>query len=193
MKKNFLYSDYLKNAQEKKWKKLLNVQYPYRKYLIEKKLGKTIDVGCGIGRNLAYLDAGSVGVDIDPGSVDFCRDLGLSAYSPDDFLATINVSYGFESLLLSHILEHFPFDEACSLVKTYLPFLKPGARVLIITPQEVGFNSDCTHMTFFDFDLVASLCASLGLMVVKQESFPFSRVLGKVFKYNEFICLARKA
>ena len=51
------------------WKKALNVQAPYRWNLRRQRLGRTLDVGCGIGRNLETLDPGSVGVDHNEHSV----------------------------------------------------------------------------------------------------------------------------
>lgn len=45
------------------WKRVLNVQAPYRAHLRRLQLGFTLDVGCGIGRNLSHLDSNGIGVD----------------------------------------------------------------------------------------------------------------------------------
>ena len=64
-------------------------------------------------------------------------------------------------------------------------------RVMGITPQEAGQRSDATHLTFVDFAAVRGLCDVLGLRVVTQRSFPLPRPVGRVFKHNEFVTVAR--
>jgi SAM-dependent methyltransferase len=48
-------------------------QLPYRTHLRVLKLGATLDIGCGVGRNLATSPAGSVGVDHNDFSIDAAR------------------------------------------------------------------------------------------------------------------------
>ena len=57
------YARRLVGLEGARWKRLLNVQAPYRWNLRRHRLGRTLDIGCGIGRNLSALDPGSVGVD----------------------------------------------------------------------------------------------------------------------------------
>ena len=45
------------------WKKLLDVQAPYRWNLQRLKLGLTLEIGCGIGRNLMHLKGQGIGID----------------------------------------------------------------------------------------------------------------------------------
>jgi hypothetical protein len=84
------------------------------------------------------------------------------------------------------------FDEAHALLATYLPLVRAQGRVVLITPQEVGFRSDPTHVEFFDFAALSRLATSLGLAIEKQYSFPFPRFVGRMFRHNEFVLLARK-
>jgi len=49
------YTDYLVGMQARCWKRLLRVQLPYRWHLRTLRLGKVLDLGCGIGRNLLHL------------------------------------------------------------------------------------------------------------------------------------------
>src|SRR5690349_17057220 len=53
------YAARLHALQGKRWKRLLNVQAPYQWNLRRRHLGRTLEIGCGIGRNLASLGAGS--------------------------------------------------------------------------------------------------------------------------------------
>ena len=182
------YAARLNALQGKRWKKWLNVQAPYRANLRRYKLGRTIDVGCGNGRNLGALPPGSVGVDHNAELVDSARKLGLAAYTVDEFFADKDVSApaSFDAILASHLIEHLQVDEARSVIALYLPLLRPGGRVIFITPQERGFASDPTHVVFADFDELRRLSLDLGLTTTRQYSFPFPRSMGKLFIYNEF-------
>ena len=187
------YTEWLRRQESVWWKRMLDVQRPYRKHMRSLELGFVLDVGCGLGRNLHNLAGKGVGVDHNPESVASVRARGYTAFRPDEFLAS---EYGkpgrFDALLLSHVAEHMHFDEARALVAEYLPFARKDARVVLITPQEVGFRSDPTHVEFFDFEALSRLAGELGLEVEKHHSFPFPRFVGRLFKHNEFVLLARK-
>ena len=81
--------------------------------------------------------------------------------------------------------------DAVGLLQTYLPLVRPEGKVVLITPQEKGYTTDATHVRFCGFDEVAALCEKVGLRLVRQYSFPFPRIAGKAFPYNEFVTLAR--
>ena len=49
------YADRLRRKEDARWKQVLDVQAPYRWNLRRQELGRTLDVGCGIGRNLVSL------------------------------------------------------------------------------------------------------------------------------------------
>jgi SAM-dependent methyltransferase len=175
------------------WKRLLDVQRPYRSHLRRMQLGLVLDLGCGLGRNLANL-GGGVGVDHNPHSVALARSRGHTAFLPDDFRAS---PYGqpsrFDSLLLAHVAEHMRFDEARALLAEYLPYVRNGGRAVLITPQEAGYRSDPTHVEPYDLAALDRLARAVGLAPEAAYSFPFPRLAGKVFKYNESVLIARKA
>jgi 2-polyprenyl-3-methyl-5-hydroxy-6-metoxy-1,4-benzoquinol methylase len=186
------YASRLQNLEQARWKQLLDVQAPYRWNIRRLRLGRTLDVGCGLGRNLAHLGGEGVGVDHNPTSVAVARERGLQAYTADQFLAGPLARPGsFDSLLAAHVVEHMSETDAVELLVTYLPLVRPGGKVVLITPQERGYRTDATHVRFCGFDEVAALCEKVGLRVVRQYSFPFARIAGKAFPYNEFVTLAR--
>ena len=186
------YARRLARLESRWWKRLLRVHAPYERYLRRLDLGRTLEVGCGIGRNLRALGAASVGVDHNVTAVGLARGSGRRAYTPTEFWRSEEAAPGrFDSLLASHVLEHLTLDEAVSLVGSYLGSVHEGGRVVMITPQERGFRSDPTHCTFLDFAALETLAARLALDVERRASFPFPRPVGRVFAYNEFVLIAR--
>ena len=181
------YARQLDVDQTAAWKRLLDVQAPYRWNLKRLRLGHTLDVGCGVGRNLANLDG--VGVDPNETCVAIARRRGLQAFTPDQLSADTE---SFDSLLFAHVIEHMDVADASSLVSNYLGYLRPGGRVVFITPQELGYASDSTHVRFCGFAELIDLAKGAGLEVTRSYSFPFPRALGRLFKYNEFVVVATK-
>jgi 2-polyprenyl-3-methyl-5-hydroxy-6-metoxy-1,4-benzoquinol methylase len=175
------YAGRLELRQTSRWRKYLAVQLPYRLHLRGKKLGFVLDVGCGV-------DGAGVGVDANPTCVEAARRRGFRAYQPDEFEQAARVErWQFDSILIAHVLEHVGAEAAPDLVRRYLRYLKPGGRVVFVTPQEAGYRSDSTHVEFIDDRKLQRLCASLRLRVVRSYSFPFPRLAGHLFTYNEFI------
>jgi SAM-dependent methyltransferase len=179
------YAQRLKRLQTPLWKRALDVQAPYRWNLRRLKPGRTLDVGCGVGRNLAHLAGKGVGVDPNPACVADARARGFEAYAPEDLPAG-----DFDSLLFAHVLEHL--EDPRGLVRDYLPRLRPGGQLILITPQELGHASDATHVQFLDFAGLHEIAAAVGLDVERAFSFPFPRWAGSLFKYNEFVVTARR-
>jgi 2-polyprenyl-3-methyl-5-hydroxy-6-metoxy-1,4-benzoquinol methylase len=155
-------------------------------------LGRTLDVGCGIGRNLGVLAPGSVGVDHNAEAVALACSMGYDAYTVQDFLdGELAVPAAFDGLLLAHVIEHMDRVQALKLLGDYLPFVRPGGRVFLVCPQERGYASDPTHVWFAQDKDLAELVGTLGLELERSFSFPFPRKTGKLFIYNEFCVTAR--
>lgn len=187
------YTDRLVRLQTQWWKRILPVQLPYRLHLKSLHLGRVLDVGCGNGRNLHHLDPRSVGVDHNPFSVQEARDAGLTAYTTEEFFADPKLSApaAFDSMLVAHVIEHLSAEDARTILASYLPCIAPGGRIVFITPQERGYASDATHVTFSDLEALRIIAQDLGIRTEKTYSFPFLRGLGRHFTYNEFVLLGR--
>ena len=181
------------SSLETGWKKFLDVQRPYRNHLRRLDLGFVLDIGCGLGRNLLHLGGNGVGIDHNRHSIDVARQRGLTAFTPEEFHSSLYASEErFDSILLAHVAEHLTPQEFIAILGGYLYYLRPGGRVVIITPQERGFRSDPTHVTFMDFKKIAEITKECGLLVKAQYSFPFPRGIGYLFTYNEFITICQK-
>ena len=187
------YTNRLKGS-EARWKRVLGVQRIYARNLRSLSPGFMLDVGCGIGRNLRAVRGNAVGVDHNAHSVAHARAQGFEAYTPAEFRASRHASElgRFDSMLVSHVLEHMSEQEAEALLASYLPHVRAGGKLIVITPQERGYASDATHRRFVGFDELERLGLARGLQPRVRRSFPFPRIVGKVFTYNEFVFVADK-
>lgn len=183
------YTERLLDRPQAMWKRI--IPNPYRWNLRRLHPGRVLDVGCGVGRCLGFLDGHGVGVDHNPTSVQECRSRGFEAYTPEEF-DTLDLGH-FDTLLLSHVIEHLASGEAEQLVRSYLPHVRPGGRVILITPQEAGQRSDPTHVEFVDGAAARRLLAALGLREERVNSFPFPRQVGRIFVHNETIAIGTLA
>jgi SAM-dependent methyltransferase len=187
------YTERLLRLQRAPWKRWLDVQAPYRWNLRRLRPGFTLEVGCGIGRNLEHLRGHGVGLDHNPHSVAAARGFGLRAFTPEEFRDSSWAQPGrFDSLLLSHVAEHMTRPELVALLAEHLRFVRAGGQLILITPQEVGFQSDPSHVEFLDHRALRGVVEELGLRVTRELSFPFPRPLGRIFIYNEFVSVGEK-
>ena len=187
------YADRLVRLQTAGWKQRLDVQAPFRWNLRRLDPGFTLDVGCGVGRNLAHLPGQIVGVDANEHCVRAAKARGFVAFTPDEFLSSEHHRPGrFDSILLAHVAEHMREDQVVALLDEYEAMLRPGGQLIMMTPQEAGFRSDSTHVELMDFARLTRISDRLGFAVERRFSFPFPRWAGRVFTYNEFVVVSRK-
>jgi SAM-dependent methyltransferase len=187
------YAERLIRMQRVRWKQWLRAFDPYRWDLRRLEPGFTLEVGCGIGRNLRHLNGNGIGLDLNPAAVAAARAIGLRAYTPEAFRASEwDRPASYDSLLLSHVAEHMRRDELQELLATHLAYVRPGGQLILITPQEVGFRSDPTHVEFMDFTALRGVADALGLRPIRDYSFPFPRPVGRAFIYNQFVSVSRK-
>jgi hypothetical protein len=81
--------------------------------------------------------------------------------------------------------------ELVALLRDHLRYVRPAGQLILITPQEVGFASDPSHVEFMDLRFLRAVADELGLRPVRDFSFPFPRPFGRVFVYNEFVSVSR--
>lgn len=187
------YAERLRRLERRGVKRFVDVQAPYRWNLQRLRLGRVLDVGCGLGRNLAHLGPDSVGVDHNADSIRIARDRGFTAFTVEEFAKSPFATPGsFDGLLYAHVLEHMDRASGLRLLQTYLPYLTATGRICMITPQQRGYASDPTHVRYIDLDELRSLVHDLGWQVERAFSYPFPRTFGRLFTYNEFVMVARR-
>jgi SAM-dependent methyltransferase len=188
------YTERLVTLEKSGLKRFIPTQAPYHWNLRRLKLGRVLEVGCGVGRNLRACSPDSVGVDHNETSVLIARGRGLNARTDTEFLASDEYRpRSFDSMLVAHVLEHVTAADGRGLLETYLPYVRPGGQVVLICPQEAGYASDETHIRFLDFPDLREQAEECGLQVERAFSFPLPRSAGRAFRYNEFVQVSRIA
>ena len=185
------YARRLQRLSGRRWKRL--IPNPYRWNIRRLVRGRILDVGCGIGRCLDFVRPNGVGVDPNEAAIALCRDNGHEAFTPEEFATTrqSTVDRKFDTLLCSHVLEHLDEPTGVELLRSYLPDLVAGGRVILITPQERGQRSDSTHVRLVDAGALRDMAVQCGLTIERISSFPLPRVFGRWFVYNETVTVAR--
>src|ERR1700730_6085107 len=119
------YSARLLTQEAVWWKSMLDVQAPYRWNLKRLQPGFTLDIGCGLGRNLLHLNGNGVGIDHNQHAVEIARSRGLQAFTIEAFqTSSFNQSASFDSILMSHVAEHLMEGEVVKLLTAHIPLLK---------------------------------------------------------------------
>jgi 2-polyprenyl-3-methyl-5-hydroxy-6-metoxy-1,4-benzoquinol methylase len=175
-------------ALERQWWKRL-VPNPYRWHIRHVCKGRVLDVGCGIGRCLAFLAGRGVGVDPNPAAVEIARARGVEAYTPAE-LASMDDAVAFDTLLCSHVLEHLSRPEGVELLQTWAPRVRSGGRLVLICPQQRGQRSDPTHVRFVGEAELRDLAHAVGVADVQVRSFPLMRWFGRWWVHNETVLVA---
>ena len=154
--------------------------------------GFLLDVGCGIGRILGHVHGNGVGVDANPACVEAACAQGFSAYTSEELERVRAALLGrFDSLVLSHVLEHVDQSAGDELLRNYLDLLRGDGQIIVICPQRRGQSSDATHVRLVGPTEIEQLASRLGLRVALVRSFPFPRFAGRWFTYNETVAVLR--
>jgi SAM-dependent methyltransferase len=148
----------------------------YRRFFLYPRLarrlpGFTLDLGCGLGDFLRFRPR-TIGVDINPRAVAFCRDRGLDARPMQpDRLPLEDAS--FDSILLDNVLEHIA--EPMPILAEIRRTLKPGGRLLVGVPGLRGWDSDADHKVFYDETLLVETLSAFGFTAIETFYSPLWR------------------
>lgn len=161
--------------------------------------GPTLDFGCGVGELLERLPAGSKGAEYNQASVEHCRRKGLpvewyDGYADDWRLGTLPIEWSFESMVISHVLEHL--DAPMAVLRALLESARGRgvSRVLVVVPGKAGFRIDATHRTFVDLAMFKDAdLGSLGWRMADSRYFPGNwRGIGDHFAHHELQVVLEK-
>lgn len=167
-------------------KSRLQVYLPFVRPLLKANpAGIALDLGCGRGEWLELLgEQGfeAIGVDLDDGMLQACRELKLSVQSADAVTYLKQLPKGSLCIVSGfHIAEHLPFEQLQTVVQEALRVLVSGGLLILETPNPenitVGSNSfylDPTHQRPLPPQLLSFLPEHFGFKRTKilrlQES-----------------------
>lgn len=122
--------------------------------------GRALDVGCGIGDMLRYRP-NTVGVDINPAAVAWCRQQGLDArVMTPDCLPFADIE--FDCVVLDNVLEHLVKPEP--LLAEIYRVLRSGGTLVVGVPGKRGYACDGDHKIFYDEAGLVEVMASARLV-----------------------------
>jgi 2-polyprenyl-3-methyl-5-hydroxy-6-metoxy-1,4-benzoquinol methylase len=108
------------------------------RFLSKKKGGKLLDVGCGNGAFMDWMQRLGwkvEGIEVDPVAAQRAIDRGLTVYQDKVENAALPPAF-FDAITLTHVAEHF-FDP-CRIFQILERCLKPGGIIVSISPNPSG-------------------------------------------------------
>lgn len=108
--------------------------------------GRVLDVGCGIGDMLRFRP-NTVGVDINPETIAWCRKQGLDAHHMERNRLPFDAET-FDGVILDNVLEHIAAPQP--LLAEAKRVLKPSGRLLAGVPGPKGYQSDPDHKVYYN-------------------------------------------
>ncbi|MDD2500265.1 MAG: class I SAM-dependent methyltransferase [Geobacter sp.] len=158
------------------YKEVLHRQYEAYLPVIPAAGGAALDIGCGAGEFLTFLEGHGIpaeGVDRDPAEVRRAVSRGLKASQADGltFLSASRERYRVVSLI--EVAEHIPGEVLLPLLQAAVSKLQPGGVLVVETinlrhPLALqGFYTDPSHIRPLPDDYLAFLFQWLGLQQVQ--------------------------
>jgi hypothetical protein len=182
------YTQRLQRLEQARWKRLLDVQAPYRWNVRRLCPAGCSTWGAGSGAPGPLRLTAPWGSTTTPHSVAVARERGCTAFTPDDWprAGSSAEPASYDTLLAAHLLEHLARGEAprCSLLPAAV---RPGGRVVLVTPQELGWRSDATARALGRADRAAPDRPGARAAGRHAAVVPFRAPAGRVFRYNEFV------
>jgi SAM-dependent methyltransferase len=149
--------------------------------------GEVLDVGCGIGNFLEWYP-GSIGVDINPYNVAYCRKrFPGRAFMLNDLATHRSPMDRFDAVVLDNVIEHI--EDSGSCIDFCLQWLKPSGTLVIGVPGRKGYSADPDHKQFYDLERISLLEQKHLLRTYQVVSAPLwrSHILSGLLKsYVEY-------
>jgi 2-polyprenyl-3-methyl-5-hydroxy-6-metoxy-1,4-benzoquinol methylase len=144
----------------------------YRHVMPPDRTAKIIDVGCGIGAIVFWLQSdgyeNASGVDVDENQIEAGRALGIRNLSAGDLRAALSQASAVDAIILRDVLEHFTKAEILDLLELCRNALREGGRLIIQVPNgDSPFSGrmrygDFTHEITFTATSLSQLLAVTG-------------------------------
>ena len=131
-----------------------------------------LELGCGSGQMLQFLRTRGFrsvrGIDISQEQVQLATDAGCNAEMADGLAYLHDRRRTFDAIVALDFVEHFHKDELIELANGLFHALKPGAKLILQTPNGEGLFArqiifgDMTHLTIFTPNSLRQLLQRAG-------------------------------
>lgn len=165
-----------------------------------------LDIGCGLGQTLSYLQkrgfSDLYGIDINDESISLCKRNGLLVEKIEDTRDFAkNSNRKFDRIIMSHVLEHIRKEDMIdTLIHIKKHLLKEGGIFLLMVPNAQSYTGaywryeDFTHNILFTSGSCMYVLKSAGFSTIEfidpdgtQHMNPFKRLIVKSFlSYHRF-------
>lgn len=179
--------------------------YFYNDFLPADKNAKILDLGCGVGQFLYFLEKQGFknyyGIDVSAQQIDFCKEKITDKVQAIDGLEFLkNKKDIFDLIVLNDVLEHISKDRVVQLLRVIYSSLKKNGSLFIKVPNMANpFGlldryKDITHeLGFTEHSLKETLVAArFEKIAVKGASYPvisFKTAVSKVAEKIIHFCL----
>lgn len=158
----------------------------YSDFLPGNKNAAILDVGCGMGHFVSYLQSKGFqnvrGVDHSAEQVECCLSAGLPVSKIDDVFEFLkSQKNSFDLIMMSDVLEHFDKNEVMQVLKDLRDALKIGGTLLLRVPNMssiYGLHArylDFTHEVGFTESSLNQvlLCTGFSKIYIRDNKIPF--------------------
>lgn len=166
----------------------------FGRYLPRNKDAKILDIGCGMGHFLNYMDRkgykNAKGVDISEEQVEYCKkNVASQAIKIDNLIGYLSENKNhFDLIVMNDVIEHLAKNEIIDVLKSLRKALSDKGVFLIRTINCAGFfgsyfrYADFTHESSFSEDslLFCLKMADFSEIEIKAEKQPAYGVLSMV-------------
>ena len=153
-------------------------EYYFGKHLPINKNASVIDLGCGSGEFVHWLQnkgyKNTSGIDVSKELIEIGKGLGIQNVLCDDIFNYLEINNSkFDVMILRDVLEHFDKDEAYELVTLLYNNLSDKGIIILQVPNGqspfVGkiFFGDFTHHSAFTESSISQLLTSVGFKQIK--------------------------
>lgn len=150
----------------------------YLKCLPSDKNAKILDIGCGMGHFLNFLEIEGyknyLGVDLSEENIEFCKKNKFNVKRANIFYQLKNTSETYDVIVMNDIIEHLEKPEILNLLKLILERLNPGGRLIIKAPNasnpimaSSSRYSDFTHELLFTDESLSQVLKISGFIQIK--------------------------
>ncbi len=185
---------------------LRNQYTAYLPFLPRSTKGVFLDIGCGAGEFVAFLNANQIaaeGIDLDAQEVERARLRGLVAHHGEAIEYLTANKNTFAGISMLEVIEHLPPDDIPTLLTTILQSLLPGGVLLLETiniKHPLAFHSfytDPTHQRPIPSDLLVFLLqwqgfAEIQIIYTNPLAYSRSQASDPSRAYFNYAVIARK-